>query len=88
MTTASWVAGAPGQFACMAAQSGTDAALGSGDGDGDGEGVGVGEGLGAGLAEVLGDGDWLGWATAGPFAEQALTASTAPMSTNPVLTRS
>jgi len=71
----------------MAAQSGTVAALGSGDGEGEGLGTGLGELLGEGLGVGLAEGEELEWATAGPFGEQAATASSTPMSTNPLLTR-
>ena len=58
--SASWVAGAPVQLACMAAHAGTDGGLGAAVGEGEGVGVGVGVGLGGGLgvalAEGLGDG--------------------------------
>jgi hypothetical protein len=59
------------------------------DGVGVGEGVGLGEGLGEGDGVGLGEafGEALEWATAGPFAEQPATASTTPMSTNPLLMR-
>jgi hypothetical protein len=71
----------------MAAQSGTVAALGSGDGEGEGLGDGLGEGLGVGLGEGLAEGEGLEWETAGPLGEQAATANSTPVSTNPLLTR-
>jgi hypothetical protein len=72
----------------MAAHAGTATGLGAGVGDGeglgDGLGDGLGEGIGVGLGDVLGDG--LEWATAGPLAVQAETASMAQASTTPILT--
>src|SRR5580704_3582945 len=52
-SSASWVAGAPVQPACMAAHAGTATGLGAGDGDGEGVGAGLGEGLGVGLGVGL-----------------------------------
>ncbi len=68
----------------MAAQAGTATGLGKGDGEGlgDGLGEGLGEGVGVGLAEC----DGLERATAGPFAAHPVRASSAPASTNPLLT--
>jgi hypothetical protein len=86
---ASCVAGAPVQAARMAAQAGTVASLGCGLADGLGDGVG--DGVGVGLGEALDDGlvaaEGLEWATTGPFGVQAAAATSAPMSTNPLLTR-
>jgi hypothetical protein len=72
----------------MAAHAGTATGLGSGAGDGEGVGDGVGDGLGGGLGVGLEDelGEGLEWATAGPFAVQADTASRAQASTTPILT--
>jgi hypothetical protein len=72
----------------MAAHAGTATGLGSGIGDGeglgDGLGAGLGDAIGVGLGDALGEG--LEWATAGPFAVQAATASRAHASTTPILT--
>src|SRR6476646_1652326 len=55
ISSASWVAGAPGQLACKAAQAGTVMGLGDGADDGEGLGLGLGEGLGDGVG--LGEGE-------------------------------
>src|SRR6202165_2508617 len=67
---ASWVAGVPGQVACMAAQAGTATGLGTGVGEGLGDGLGVG--LGSGVGVGLGEGGFEGLerGTTGPFAAQ------------------
>jgi len=56
-SSASCVAGAPGQVPCNAAQPGT--ATGMAEGVGDGEGLGLGDGLGevegVGLGEAFGE---------------------------------
>lgn len=85
-SSASWVAGCPGQLARMAAQAGT--ATGLGTGVGDGLGVGVGLGLGSGVGVGLGEGEFDGLerATTGPFAVQPASASSTPASANPLLT--
>jgi hypothetical protein len=76
------------QLTCIAAHEGTATGLGGPGGDGvglgDGVGVGIGVGLGVGLAGAMADG--LTCATAGPFAVQPATASSAPASTSPLLT--
>jgi hypothetical protein len=76
------------QLTCIAAHVGTATGLGGEDGDGVGLGVGLGlgVGVGVGLAEVWGEADGLTRATRGPFAVQPVTASSAPASTNPLLT--
>jgi hypothetical protein len=88
-SSASWVAGAAEHVARMAAQGGTVGSVGCALGDG--LGIGLGYGLGDGLGDWLGEGlaaaEGLEWATAGPFGEQAATASSTPMSTSPLLTR-
>jgi hypothetical protein len=78
------------QLTCIAAHVGTATGLGGPGGDGggvglgDGVGVGLEAGLGVGLADAMGEG--LTCATAGPFAVQPATASSAPASTSPLLT--
>ena len=76
---------ADGHLAFIAAQAGSVTGLGRGLGEGLGDGLGEGLGDGDGLG--LGTGEGLEWATAGPLAEQPVTASSSPMSTNPLLTR-
>jgi hypothetical protein len=55
-SSASWVAGAPVQLACMAAHAGTATGLGGAEGEGDGLGEGLGDGLGVGVDIGLADG--------------------------------
>ena len=78
------------QLTCMAAHVGTAMGLGSVDGDGVGLGVGAGLGVALGVGVVAADawaeGEGLTRATSGPFAVQPVTASSAPASTNPLLT--
>jgi len=87
-SSASCVAGAPGQLAWIAAQDGTAIGLGTGMGDGDALGDGLGEAARDGLAEGLGEceGEGLERATTGPFGVQAATATRSPTSTHPLLT--
>jgi hypothetical protein len=59
ISSASCVAGAPGQLACMAAHAGTVIGLGDGTGDGEGLGVGLGDGLGEGVGLAEGEADGL-----------------------------
>jgi hypothetical protein len=68
----------------IAAQAGTSVGLGIGEAVGDGPGLGVvlAEGVGLGLDE--GEAEGLGWATSGPFAVQAATASRTPTAANPL----
>ena len=86
-SSASCVAGAPGQEPCSAAQAGTERGIADGEGEGEGAGVGVGDGLGEGEDVGLEDGEAVECATAGPFAEQPAAAVRSPMSTNPLLMR-
>ena len=85
-SSASWVAGCPGQVARMAAQAGTAIGLGTGVGEGlaDELGVGLGSGVGVGLGE--GEFEGLERATTGPLALQPARASSTPASANPLLT--
>jgi len=83
-STASEAAGGAEQVACIAAQAGTSVGLGIGEGVGEGSGLGVGLAEGVGLGLEDGEADGLGWATSGPFAVQAATASRTPTAANPL----
>jgi hypothetical protein len=86
-STASAAAGDPEHVACIAAQAGTVVGLAIGGAVAEGEGDGLGVGIGEGVGLAAGDAEGLGWATSGPLAVQAATASRTPTTANPLLTR-
>jgi hypothetical protein len=68
----------------IAAQAGTSVGLGIGEAVGEGSGLGVGMADEVGLGLDDGEADGPGWATSGPCAVQAATASTTPTAANPL----